>query len=385
MTHSAQTLMSIFSWAYAVRAPGIAKHASLWGQSLAVGMVLLHLLALSPQAAHAEPVIHLVIVADTADGTIGPSVAVDVEMVEEAFRGNVPERQLKIHKLVDDEATVDDWLARIGRIQPANDDTLVVYYSGHGAYRRDKGHLFAPSGQLLPRQQLVAAMKQRGGRLGVLIGDCCSTLIEVPVPVPFLPPGDQVTPLFDELFVKPRGFVDISATKPGESAMGTRAGGVFTIAFHLLCIQHTQDRLNWPTMLTKLNQATRNMYPQQTAYAVSPLPGGQQANGNGGARPGAKRVRLGLRGTDNAQGRRFGGVAIGQVFANMPATRLRLPGDARNYRIVPGRDIITHVNGTAVRTNAQLVAAVMASPPQIRLTIYDAATRRTADYFATLE
>ncbi|MCA9027684.1 MAG: hypothetical protein KDA86_20915 [Planctomycetaceae bacterium] len=341
------------------------------------------LFCLSTSSVFAEATVHLVIVADTLDASIGQSVQVDVEKVEEAFKGNVPERQLRIHKLTGKEASVDSWLQQIGRIKPASDDTLVVYYSGHGAYQQQNGHLFAPSGAFVTRDRIVTAMKEQGGRLGVLIGDCCSTEIEVPVPVPFLPPVDHITPLFDELFIKPHGFVDISATKPGEQAMGTAAGGVFTIAFHLLCIEHSEERMSWNKVLTTLNQTTRQMYPKQTAYAVSPLPGGQP--GDDPAPPGGKRVRLGVQGIDNAQGRRHGGVAISQVFPNMPSSRLRLSGDSRTYRIVPGRDIITHVNGTPVKTNAELVTAVMSSTPQLRLTIYDSQTRKTADYFTDLE
>ncbi|MCA9054118.1 MAG: hypothetical protein KDA75_09795 [Planctomycetaceae bacterium] len=355
------------------------------GLTVRLGRFAAFLILLSATALTAAPTIHLVIVADTLDRSIGDSVQVDVDMVEEVFRGNVPERQLNIHKLTGNEANVDVWLARIREIKPAAEDALVVYYSGHGAYERQSGHLFAPRGRTVPRAQIVAAIKEQGVRLGVLIGDCCSTLIEVPIPIPFLPPVEEVTPLFDELLIKPRGFVDISATRPGETAMGTAGGGVFTVAFHLLCIQHSQERLHWGDLLLKLNQTTRPMYPRQTAYAVSPLPEGQQNAPAAGSGPAVKRVRLGLQGVDNAHGQRHGGVAVAQVFANMPAQRLRLPGDSRNYHIVPGRDVITHVNGTPVRTNAELVAAVMSSPVRIELTIYDGVTRRTANYYTELK
>ncbi|MCA9075513.1 MAG: hypothetical protein KDA93_10810 [Planctomycetaceae bacterium] len=342
-------------------------------------------LAFSNAAVFADPTIHLVIVADTLDRSIGQSVQVDVEKVEEAFKGNVPERQLQIHKLTDEKAGRQNWLDQMGRIHPEADDALVVYYSGHGAYERQNGHLFAPRGEMLPRKDVVDAIRKQGGRLGVLIGDCCSTEIEVPVPVPFLPPVDEVTPLFDELFIKPSGFVDVSATKPGEEAMGTAAGGVFTIAFHLFCIEHSQERKTWNELLTGINQTTRQMSPKQTAYAVSPLPKGHGGPAPGGIPSGGKQIRLGVQGVDNAQGRRHGGVAIARVYANMPSTRLRLPGDSNVYRIVPGRDVITHVNGNSVRTNAELMTAVRSSPSPIRLTIYDDQTKTTADYLADVE
>jgi len=356
----------------------------------------------SAPARCAEPVVHLLIVADTLDGSIGKSVESDIAMIDEAFRGNVPERQLRIRKLAGADLSPQRWLREIGELRPAENDTLVVYFSGHGAWQANGGHLFTPRGQMLRREQVAEAIRQRGMRLGVLIGDCCSQVIQVPIPVPFAPPVEEVTPLFDALFLKPRGFVDISATRPGELAMCTDGGGVFTIAFHLLCIDSTEQRLTWGQALDKLNAATRRMYPRQTAYAVKPLPAGQVAaivppggDGNGG--PGAdgggggnggqpgRRLRLGITGIDNDQGARHGGVAIQQVIANMPATRLRLAGGGAGYRMVPGRDVITHVNGTPVRTNAELVAAVYASPQTIRLTIYDGLTRRTADYLTELE
>ena len=84
--------------------------------------------------AHAEPAIHLVVVADTLDHKIGQSVQVDMQMIEGTFLGQVLEGdRLKIETVDREKCHPDAILQRIAAVRLAPEDALVVFFSGHGA------------------------------------------------------------------------------------------------------------------------------------------------------------------------------------------------------------------------------------------------------------
>lgn len=368
----------------------------------------------APGLARAEPTFHVLVVADTLDPSIGRSVKIDAGIMRDVFEANVPERQLQLTTLIDRDASSAGLLGAVEKLKPGDDDVTVVYFSGHGGYNAQlKEHMVFLRGETLGRKKLAKALKQRGGRHQVILTDTCSNVVDVPIPAPWGPPPENVTPLFRSLFMEPRGFTDVSATQPGEFGQATPGGGVFTIALKLACIENPERRFDWTAFLKEINRHGRRMNPNQTACFVAhaddavavvppvapaqpapnpaipavpnPVAPGQPApNPALPVVPGPPRIRLGVAGIDNELGRIHGGVAIHSVFAGAPATRVLRRNDRTIYSIAPGRDVITHVNGQKVTTKEDLVREVGKSPRELRLTIYDNHTRVTDDYFATL-
>lgn len=107
------------------------------------------------------------------------------------------------------------------------------------------------------------------------------------------------------------------------------------------------------------------------------------ALGVGGAAPVDARKRyLGINIRNSAAG-----PLVTKVSSGSPATRLsRLSqGNARRYRLIPNRSIITEVNGVEVENSTELVAAIQQSPPIVVLTVFDRNRQNSAKYEAYLE
>lgn len=122
------------------------------------------------------------------------------------------------------------------RVQVGPNDTLVFFYTGHGATDPNRGHALTTERGVIYRNDLRRAMQGRGARLNVLLSDCCSNVVDLPpsitagAPAPGALP-DVVRPLLRQLFLEHRGTVDITAAEVGQSAWATNLlGGFFAHA-----------------------------------------------------------------------------------------------------------------------------------------------------------
>jgi hypothetical protein len=112
------------------------------------------------------------------------------------------------------------------------DDVLLFYYTGHGAMFEGRGHVLTTSHGNLPRGVLRAAMSGRQPRLGVLLTDCCSSLVKrrpQPPAAGAPAPRPQVSPMLRCLLLQHRGFVDVTSSSYGEASWSRQGtGGFFT-------------------------------------------------------------------------------------------------------------------------------------------------------------
>jgi hypothetical protein len=118
--------------------------------------------------------------------------------------------------------------------------------------------------------------------------------------------------------------------------------------------------------------------PADTSGSTSPArrrsPGADSSHG----------LRFGMSGRRTPQSAQYGGVEVTMVVPGSPAAALRCHSDGKNYYLVPGRDIITHVNGEQVTTNEELNDAVRRSPREMTIRVYDRSTQSADDYDVTL-
>ena len=207
--------------------------------------------------AHAEPAIHLVVVADTLDPRIGGSVQVDMQRIAGTFAGQVRKGdRLKIETVDREKCHPDLILWRIAALRPGPDDAVVVFFSGHGAFDNQEEQYFkfprlGPQA-FLTRRQVRDAIKAKGSRLGVLLTDCCNNMSIIPklprapyVGAPMAPAAASFSPLFRSLFLETSGFVDLTSSKKGERSLAYPAtkfagreevypqGGLFTTSFRV--------------------------------------------------------------------------------------------------------------------------------------------------------
>jgi hypothetical protein len=113
-------------------------------------------------------------------------------------------------------------------------DTLLFYYSGHGATFEGRGHVLTMSHGNLLRSDLRAVVAQRRARLSVLLTDCCSSLVKPQKEPPMAgaqAPQARVSPILRCLLLQHQGVVDLTSSSLGEASWSRQGtGGLFTSA-----------------------------------------------------------------------------------------------------------------------------------------------------------
>ena len=328
-----------------------------------------------------EPKIHLIIATDARAG-FGANLVADMKNMERVFRQNVPSSRLEIMVMEPKTVTPDSILETIDAVKSNETDTLVFYYSGHGANDdKNGGHYFQlrdKNGKTaeLQRRTLLAKMKTKPARLNVVLTDCCnldSTSSGTSKQMTVTSPG-RISPLFETLFIKSEGTVDITSSKRGEASFldttDKKRGSCFTYPLVELLEKHRENAsVTWPRFVDELranvqkafleswpdgykfNEAGMGTYVQrtQTVQVYGMLPGEESARSNiseGGPRFGVRAV--------NHQGL---GVRITQVVPNAP-------GHRAGFEV---GDIILEINGKKVSNETDYSDLIDASPKQCEI------------------
>ena len=223
-------------------------------------VLLCVLLAQKTQAREAK--VFLLLATDTSkDGGISLSTGPDWGFMFDAFYANVPERQLVVYGM-DSPALDPDagertaktvWtgpdirydlgdmrkklLEAIDKCPAGPNDTIVFFYSGHGAHD-SQGHFLRMPDQKtdLYRKDIIRRIQRKNPRLAVVITDSCNELMEralAPRPIaPKLLSPKEMSPLFDELFIRSKGLADINSSSSEEEqvAAGPVGGGLLVLA-----------------------------------------------------------------------------------------------------------------------------------------------------------
>lgn len=177
--------------------------------------------------------LHALIVADTADTTVGPLVDIDGRKFYEMITAEIPGvRRGPVEVLKGSAVTKENLLAKVDAMEVQNDDTVLCYFTGHGAFMKERGQVLRMSnGELLLRNDLLERLKAKNARLTVLITDACSNVIE-----PRALAAMSMAQGIDHdacryLFFRHRGIVDLHAAAPGEEAVAlNESGSIFTSA-----------------------------------------------------------------------------------------------------------------------------------------------------------
>lgn len=286
-------------------------------------------------------------------------------------------------------ANPDDVVRHIRSWGNASNDTIFVYYSGHGATDPTRGHaLTFTQGGPLYRSRLREEMARLNPRLSILLSDCCSNVVELP-PAVGAPQADP-TATVRSLLLRTRGVVDINgstfnaAAGIEESAWCLQDGGFFTKAiFDAIYLPEFQelDRnrdglVQWAECLPLIANNLSRVYgdfrstilndPANVKPALV-----QSLQGQPNQTPQAFSLDGQLTQTGLTTGRRVLGVNVTlvRVFdaglnANVIGARIDsvTPGSpAARIALEPG-DIITQVNNQAFQTYQEFLALLAASP-----------------------
>jgi hypothetical protein len=202
-------------------------------------------------------------------------------MFRQAFQGNPGRLDLTV--LSGADASPDKIRQHLRDLPQMPNETLFIYYGGHGAIDPDKsdyvlldrirkrygtgkltaeqrgklrrellnavgdrtldnGHYFAMSSGDLGRREVLDAMRSKKPQLAVLMTDCCSEVVQrsaaSQVMLAFTSSSERSVNIarINQLLLEQVGTVDLNAAQPGELAwIVDNEGGFFTNAFIAAC------------------------------------------------------------------------------------------------------------------------------------------------------
>jgi len=357
----------------------------------------------------AEPKVHVVVAADGRAG-FGANLMADYNNIERLFKGNVPKERLNFIALERDEIIPDKILQTISRIELSAEDTLIFYYSGNAAGRagtQDDGTAKLENAEAgnggqffqlkdeqgkpveLFRRTLLAQLKEKKARLTVLLTDC-SNIEEVSSSNKTdsdqktgetLFPPETLSPIFEALFMKPTGIVDITSSKRGEASFadstGKNRGSCFTAALMSLFEKHRNNgTITWSDftaeLKTEVHKSFLESHPQgfkfepplngivrqntQTIEIYGELPGAQSVVAYQGPRFGVRAASI-----------HSGGVRVTQIVPGGP-------GAKAGFEV---GDIILEINGKPIQNEEDYSKSIDDSPKMVNAKIVNVKDGRT--------
>ena len=196
----------------------------------------------------AKPVLHLVVVADVEDRSIGKSTAQDQKDVTTTFTKISRELgvEIKDYQLSGTSFNKNDIMNNLGQIANGPNDIIVYYYSGHGYNDTQINSRFptmALDGPDVNLEEVHNAINAKNARLTMVIGDMCNSLPEnrravgsreaIPFRSGYLFDNNKL----EKLFLQSSGTLISTSSQKGEWSFcmnnpdGTMGNGQFTHAF----------------------------------------------------------------------------------------------------------------------------------------------------------
>lgn len=195
---------------------------------------------------------HLVIAANTNIGDIGMSCSRDQSALTAEFKGIASSLGIgyKQYLINGDNFTKSALQNTLNTLYPGTNDIVVFVYRGHGFRWNDQAGAWpqmdlrsSPYTRIadntaMDLDYVFKTIKGKGGRLNIVLGDCCNSTIDMPSPLTgseFLAMqannnynGDKLR----DLFMNYKGNLLATAASPGEVSWANNAnGGFFTVSF----------------------------------------------------------------------------------------------------------------------------------------------------------
>ena len=203
--------------------------------------------------------LHAFIVVDSDDKRIGNSVAIDGLNLTGLLQRGLAEDSFTTYVLSGKQVTAGEIVETMRNATIKQEDSVLFFYSGHGAFDRNtQGHFLTLNHSApLARSTVKNAILAHNPNLTVMITDCCASIVDLPLPEP---PGGGAGlaggrfngyPILRELFFNTNGLVDITSSRPGQVSLGLGNGGLFTNALLNTIETNTHVSMNWYDLFTK--------------------------------------------------------------------------------------------------------------------------------------
>lgn len=210
--------------------------------------------------ANTKAKLHLIVVANTLIGDIGPSCAADRDKLDYEFRSIADALGIGYQKHVVDGNNFNkiSVQATLNSFRPGSDDMVVFVYRGHGfrwnnqtdAYPmldlRVSHYTALSQSTSLSLSDVYNTLKNKGARLNIILGDCCNNNIGINqvTATSFLNSQTDNKPditKLKRLFMNARGNIISAAAKAGEYSWANPFGGFFTLSF----IQAMKEKISY--------------------------------------------------------------------------------------------------------------------------------------------
>ncbi len=334
--------------------------------------------------------LHAVLVSDGSPaaqwGKFSAAISMDVKVIDAMIGSSMPKSQLDVHLMEieqDEKSDPNIVLKAIADLRVKPNDTLLFYYSGHGA-ADDDGQYFEMARGKLHRKTVRDSLESKRARLVVILTDCCNVRSDgFFFSTPFINtiPPDKPSPLFQSLFLDQKGTIDITSSAPGESAFFTPIregsiqipGSIFTQELAELADVQSATRMTWDDLVRgvslKVHAAFHEYYPNGTSIAKGKSVQKQQT-----VHP------IEYPGMPANQGPRTGfvvrdfpgrGSVITEVTPSSPASQIFVIAKDR-FDTLRQQQVVVAINGNRVDNTEAVVKAVADSAQIMRLTIRDA-------------
>ncbi len=219
--------------------------------------------------------IHLLLVCDTDDYTIGKGVSKNVSIVASDISKIAKKINFKLfeHNLIGNNFTISKINKIISNLKVQANDIVLFYYSGHGINGQSNWPLLLISNGSLDLEKIHKKLKSKNPRFLMTFADCCnysntynsnskgkninSEKIKT-----------NATKSLNLLFSDFRGDIIACGSKTGFSSYNDFIGGFYTVSFFIVLNRALKSKINsdWQTIFE-----TTSDFTKQNAQSVGKI------------------------------------------------------------------------------------------------------------------
>jgi hypothetical protein len=225
--------------------------------------------------------LHLVLVANTFDPTIGSGCATDERNLRNEFNEVADALGVSFREYIVDGSSFskESVLSQLNSISPSSNDIVLFIYRGHG-FRwknqtedwprmdlRTSSYADITDNTSMNLAEVYTVLKNKGARLNIVLADCCNSEVDVSSVttsnyLTFQVDNNSDIGKLKKLFLNADGMILSAAAQKGEVSWTTPQGGLYSMSF-LQALREEISYLSsapcsWNDLISKTISLARN-------------------------------------------------------------------------------------------------------------------------------